>query len=71
MLSSRNVTGEPVDLYDFFEALIHRTPWSTEAERDQWLALIAKHRATNLFGYMATVVTTEKLRDERNQDPRR
>lgn len=52
---------EEIDLYDLFDALIERVPWRSETEKDQYKALVAKHREINLFGYMATKTTSERL----------
>lgn len=49
-----------VTLYDLWDALIDRVPWPTEGERDQWRALVQKHREINLYGYLATKITEKR-----------
>lgn len=54
--------AEPtIDLYDLLDALIERVPWRTETEKDQYKKLVVKHREINLFGYMATKITSERF----------
>lgn len=53
--------NDDIDLYDLLDALIERVPWRTETEKDQYKKLVAKHREINLFGYMATKTTSERL----------
>lgn len=57
---AREARGTEVTLYDLWDALIDRVPWPTEGERDQWKALVQKHRDINLYGYLATKITEQK-----------
>jgi len=54
---------DEVNLYDMLEAMIHRIPWKSEAERDTYLELLRKHREINLFGYMAETMSVEKPKE--------
>ena len=51
------------NLYDLLEAMVRRTPWKDEEERNKYTALMTKLRAVNIFGYMATKITTESAED--------
>ena len=47
------------DFYDFLEGLCSRVPWKDEEEKLKYTALLRKLRAVNIFGYMATKITTQ------------
>lgn len=53
-----------VNIYDFFDALITRTPWRSEEEKNQYIELVAKWRELNVFGYIADTTTVS---DEHTQ----
>lgn len=52
-------------IYDFLRSLCGRVPWRDEEERRKWEAWVAEIERVNIFGYMATKITTNMSEDER------
>jgi len=50
-------------IYDFLRSLCGRVPWKDESERRKWEQWVADIEAVNLFGYLATKITTNQGRD--------
>lgn len=50
---------KPEDFYDFLEGLCGRVPWKDEEEKIKYTTLLRRLRAVNIFGYMATKITTQ------------
>lgn len=53
------------NLYDLLEGIVARTPWKTEAEARRFAELLAKLRALNVFGYLASTTTVERPKEGR------
>lgn len=51
-------------IYDFLRSLIGRVPWKEEAERRKWEEWVAEIERVNIFGYMATKITTHTGDDD-------
>ena len=45
------------NFYDLLSGLVDRTPWKDESEVRLYHDLLAKLRAVNVFGYMASSLT--------------
>lgn len=51
-------------IYDLLRGIIGRVPWRDEGEQKRFTELLNHLEQVNVFGYMATKITTNMSEDE-------